>query len=159
MLLLIPLVCSCFKDNPEIEYAKVYLPLATRATNGVFNASFTADKDTTFIVGAYCSGSIMTPVDVDVTLALATEEFAAAKAEKPALASYQLLPADCYDIVPSDMKVTIKAKTERADISVNFHTSKFTPGTNYVLPLKVAEVSEYEISESYNVLFFGVSAN
>lgn len=160
ILLLVGLVTSCFKDDKEIEYAKVYLPLASRAdANGVFNASFKSTSDTTFIVGAYCAGSIMTPSDVNVQMAMAVDEFEAAKASNPALAAYDLLPERCYEIQPSDLNVVIKANTERADLKVNFSTGKFMKGKKYILPLKIESVSQYEIADTYNVLFFGVTAN
>lgn len=158
MLLVTVLAVSCFKDNREIEYAKVYLPLASRATNGVFDASFNCDADTSFIVGAYCSGSIMTKVDVDVRFAPAVEEFEAAKETNARLADYTILPEEYYQISPSNLEVTIKAGTDRADLKVHFYTSSFDRGKKYVLPLKLESVSEYEIAENYNVLFFGVTA-
>ncbi|MGM9737461.1 MAG: DUF1735 domain-containing protein [Candidatus Cryptobacteroides sp.] len=158
-LLCIPLLFSCFKDDQKMEYAKIYFPLAARAVNGVFNASFNMDADTSFIVGAYCAGSIFTPVDVDVEIALAEEEFAASKAGNASLAAYELLPEDLYEIEPSNLKLTIKAGTERADLRVHFKTGMFEAGKKYVLPLKLVSVSKYEIADQYNVLYFGVTAN
>lgn len=158
LLSLLPLLTACFQVEREMEYAKIYFPLATRATNGVFDASFNQAADTVFRIGAYCSGSKMTPVDVDVQVALAQDEFLAEQAVNTKLAAYTLLPEDCYKIEPANGKVTIKADTERADLRVTFHTSAFEYGKRYILPLKIASVSQYVIADQYQILYFGVTA-
>ena len=58
------LLVSC-QDDEEMKYASVYFPLATWADgNGIFQTKFDFSRDTTYIVGAYCSGSIMPEHDI-----------------------------------------------------------------------------------------------
>ena len=159
LIVSILLLASCFKDEKEIEYAKVYFPLAARSdANGVFNTNFSVDKDTTFIIGAYCSGSIITPEDVRVKIDFAYEEFSDAQASVSALAGYELMPEEALVIEPGNMEVVIAAGKERADLKVTFYTAYLTAGHKYVLPVKISSVSLYEITEKNSVLFFGVNA-
>lgn len=51
------LFVSC-QDDEEMKYASVYFPLATWADgNGIFQTKFDFSRDTTYIVGAYCSAA------------------------------------------------------------------------------------------------------
>ena len=156
LLLLAPLAfCSCEKETEEMKYAAVYFPLATRAdTDGVFQAEFKFDRDTTFMVAVYCAGSIMTPVDVDVQLVSAADSLS----KLPKLADYELLPEDAYTTNPEDLRLTVKKNTERGEMFVTFLTSRLDPEKKYILPLKIERVSQYEIASKYECLFFGISA-
>ena len=77
------LFVSC-QDDEEMKYASVYFPLATWADgNGIFQTKFDFSRDTTYIVGAYCSGSLLPERDIRVTMELATDSLASAKQASP----------------------------------------------------------------------------
>jgi hypothetical protein len=154
--LLASLLFSCTAEEEQMEYAQIYFPLSTRATNGVFVANFDFTKDTTFIVGAYCAGSVLPPQDISVQIALAGDLLTEAQVTNPALASYELLPASAYEISPEDIAVVIKKGTERGDLSIIFHTATLDDSKQYILPLKITSTSLYEVSATYGTLFFGI---
>jgi hypothetical protein len=138
-------------------YAKIYFPLSARAdANGLFLAPFDYTRDTTFIVGAYCSGSLLPQNDVRVELELASDSLAAAQALIPALAAYAELPVAAYTVAPADMSCVIRRGAERGDVGVTFHTTQLDPAVSYILPLRIRSVSRYEIAEKYSTLFFGI---
>lgn len=148
---------SCSDDEKEMEYAKIYFPLATRAdANGIFSAKFDYTRDTTFIVRAYCAGSMVTPNDVTVNIELATNEFIEKQNSNPAFADYELLPEDSYSIDPIDLTLIIKKNTDSKDMKVSFETPKLTIGKKYILPLKIKSTSLYEISDKHSLLFFAI---
>lgn len=148
---------ACDNDDEKMEYAKIYFPLATRADqNGIFLARFDYAKDTTFIIGAYCAGSILPTQDVRVAIGLAEDSLLNAQQQNVTVAGYNLLPAEAYEVLPADTVTTIKKGTERGDIKVKFHTSVLDPGKQYILPLYIKSTSYYEIAAKYNYLFFGI---
>lgn len=155
-LLFLMFMFSCENEEEQMEYAKIYFPLSTRATNGVFVANFDFTKDTTFIVGAYCAGSILPTQDISVQIAFAEDLFTESQVTNPALAGYELLPASAYEVSPEDMTVTIKKGTERGDIKITFHNTNLDDSKQYILPLKIASTSQYEISPTHGTLFFGI---
>lgn len=148
---------SCGDDEKEVEYAKIYFPLATRAdANEMFHVQFNYARDTSFIVRAYCAGSVLTPEDVKVDIELATEQLQEKWQTNPAFTAYELIPADAYTIDPGDLKLVIKKNTEGSDLKVHFKTSVFAAGKKYVLPLRIRSTSHYEISDKYGLLFFAI---
>lgn len=155
------LVCIAFascQEDEEMRYASIYFPLATWADgNGVFQAEFDFTKDTTYIVGAYCAGSIMPEGDILVTMELAADSLAAAQQKVSALQAYELMPQAAYSIQPENMQCVIRKGVERGDLLVTFHTSQLDADKKYILPLRIQSVSRYEIAPHYNTLFFGVS--
>ena len=151
------LLVSC-QDDEEMKYASVYFPLATWADgNGIFQTKFDFSRDTTYIVGAYCSGSIMPEHDIRVTMELATDSLASAKQASAAIRAYDLLPESAYTVEPASLECTIRRGTERGDLLVTSHTSQLDADKKYILPLRIRSVSEYEIAPRYNTLFFGIT--
>ena len=59
---------------------------------------------------------------------------------------YTLLPEDCYTL-ENEGKVTIKKGDEYALLSVQFDLSRLDMFKDYVLPLEVSSVSDYEVGE------------
>lgn len=150
------LFISC-NDDEQMQYAKIYFPLATRAEkNDFFVADFNYEKDTTFVIGAYCGGSIPVPQDVKVSIGLATDSLRRLQAKDLSLADYELLPEDSYEITPADMVAVIKENTTRGDLQVVFHTTNLDPAKRYVLPLYMKSVSHYELAPQHSYLFFGI---
>lgn len=151
------LFVSC-QDDDEMKYASVYFPLATWADgNGIFQTKFDFTKDTTYIVGAYCSGSILPEHDIRVTMELATDSLASAKQASAVIQAYELLPESAYSVQPAGLECTIRRGTERGDLLVTFHTSRLDADKKYILPLRIQSVSAYEIAPRYNTLFFGIT--
>ncbi len=151
------LLVSC-QDDEEMKYASVYLPLATWADgNGIFQTKFDFSRDTAYIVGAYCSGSILPEHDIRVTMELATDSLASAKQASAAIQAYDLLPESAYTVEPASLECTIRKGTERGDLLVTFHTSQLDADKKYILPLRIQSVSEYGIAPRYNTLFFGIT--
>ena len=139
MLLCVLLFISC-KDDEQMQYAKIYFPLATWAEKSdFFIANFDYEKDTTFIIGTYCGGSIPVPQDVKVSIA-----------------NYEVLPESSYEIIPSDMVTVIKKNTNRGDLQVIFRTTELDPAKRYVLPLCINSTSHYELAPQHSYLFFGI---
>jgi hypothetical protein len=107
MLLCVLLFISC-KDDEQMQYAKIYFPLATWAEKSdFFIANFDYEKDTTFIIGTYCGGSIPVPQDVKVSIGLATDSLQKLQVKDPSFANYEVLPESSYEIIPSDMVTVI----------------------------------------------------
>lgn len=154
MLSTLVLLCSCGDGGEEMQYARIYFPLASRAgSDGVFRAEFDFSRDTTFIIGAYCAGSILPEEDVEVEIAPAADSLAATAS----LSGWTLLPDEAWEADPADMRVTVRRGTERGDMVVTFHTQRLDPARKYILPLRIESVSHYEIAPKYHTLFFGVS--
>ena len=148
---------ACGDKDEQMEYASIYFPLATRAeSNGLFMASFDFDRDTTFIIGAYCAGSIFPPQDIVVGIDLATDSLAVAAQTDATLAGLTLLPVDTYEVEPASMQAVIREGTERGDLKFTFHLQALDPGTQYVLPLKIVSTSHYVIAPKYECVFFGI---
>lgn len=151
------LLASCQKDE-EMKYASVYFPLATWADgNGIFQTEFDFTRDTTYIVGAYCSGSILPERNIRVKIELATDSLASARQASAAIQAYELLPESAYTVDPASLECIIRKGTERGDLLVTFHTSQLAADKKYILPLRIQSVSEYEIAPRYNTLFFGIT--
>ena len=148
---------ACDDEDEQMEYASIYFPLATRAgSNGLFSASFDFSRDTTFIIGAYCAGSILPPEDIVVGIEVAADSLASAAQTDAQLAGMTLLPADTYGASPASMQAVIRKGTERGDLTFTFHTQTLDPGTQYVLPLKIVSTSHYVIAPKYQCVFFGI---
>lgn len=144
-------------DDEQSQYAKIYFPLATRAEKSdFFVANFSYAKDTTFIIGAYCGGSIPTPQDVKVAIGLATDSLCRLQAKDSSFANYEVLPEGSYEITPADTIAVIKANTARGDLRVVFHTTRLDPAKQYVLPMYMKSTSHYELAPQYSYLFFGI---
>ena len=156
-LFLCTLLFICCEDDEQMKYAKIYFPLATWAEkNDFFIADFDYEKDTTYIIGAYCGGSITVPQDVKVSIGLATDSLQKLQLKEPAIANFELLPADSYEKTPVDMVAVIKKTTSRGDLKVIFHTTDLDPLKQYVLPLRLESTSHYEIASQHSYLFFGI---
>lgn len=150
------LFVSC-QNEEEIKYASVFFPLATWADgDGIFQTAFDFSRDTSYLVGAYCSGSVMPRNDILVTMELALDSLASAREVSPALQEYELLPEGAYTIEPATLQCVIRKGTERGDLSVTFHTSQLNADKKYILPLQIRSVSEHTIAARYNTLFFGI---
>ncbi len=158
LFLLVSIAFTACQDDEEMKYASIYFPLATWAdSDGIFQTEFDFSRDTTYIVGAYCAGSILPEGDIQVVVELAADSLAKAQATIPELLNYELLPDNAYSVTPEDMTCVIRKGTERGDLSVTFHTSQLDADKKYILPLRILSVSRYEIAPRYNTLFFGVS--
>ena len=156
MLLISLLFISCDADE-QMQYAKIYFPLATWAEKSdFFVADFNYEKDNTYIIGAYCGGSIPVPQEVKVSIGLATDSLVKLQAKDPSLANYEILPESSYEITPSDMVAVIKKNTSRGDLQVVFHTADLDPAKQYVLPLYIKSTSHYELASQHSYLFFGI---
>lgn len=156
MLLCVLLFISC-KDDEQMQYAKLYFPLATWAEKSdFFIANFDYEKDTTFIIGTYCGGSIPVPQDVKVSIGLATDSLQKLQVKDPSFANYEVLPESSYEIIPSDMVTVIKKNTNRGDLQVIFRTTELDPAKRYVLPLCINSTSHYELAPQHSYLFFGI---
>lgn len=151
------LFVSC-QDDEEMKYASIYFPLATWADgNGIFQTKFDFSRDTTYIVGAYCSGSIMPRSDIRVTMELAADSLVSAQQVSAAIRNYELLPESAYTVDPASLQCVIRKGTERGDLLITFHTSQLDADKKYILPLRIQSVSEHEIAPRYNTLFFGIT--
>lgn len=147
---------SC-DDEEQMQYANIYFPLSTWASKSdFFVADFSYEKDTTFVVGAYCGGSIAVPQDVRVVIGLATDSLQRLQLRDPSFGSYELLPEDSYEITPSDRVAIIEKGTHRGDLAVLFRTTRLDPSKQYVLPLRIESTSHYEIASRHSYLFFGI---
>ena len=121
------LFISC-NDDEQMQYAKIYFPLvAWTENNDFFVADFNYEKDTTFIVGAYCGVSIPVPQEVKVSIGLATDSLRRLQAKDPSYAVYAALPEGSYEITPADMVAVNKKNTSRGDLQVVFHTTNMDP--------------------------------
>ena len=150
------LFISC-NDDEQMQYAKIYFPLAAwTEKNDFFVADFNYEKDTTFIVGAYCGGSIPVPQEVKVSIGLATDSLRRLQAKDPSYADYEALPEGSYEITPADMVAVIKKNTSRGDLHVVFHTTNLDPAKQYVLPLCLKSTSHYELAPQHSYLFLGI---
>lgn len=159
--LLLLMLCTLFlvscEEDEQMQYAKVYFPLATRAEKSdFFITNFSYAKDTTFIIGAYCGGSIPVPQEVKVTIGLAADSLQRLQLKDPSFANYEVLPEGSYEITPSDMVAVIKENTNRGDLRVVFHTTSLDPSKQYVLPLYMKSTSHYELAPQNHYLFFGI---
>ena len=113
---------ACDDEDEQMEYASIYFPLATRAgSNGLFSASFDFSRDTTFIIGAYCAGSILPPEDIVVGIEVAADSLASAAQTDAQLAGMTLLPADTYEVSPASMQAVIQGdRARRPDLHVPY---------------------------------------
>lgn len=159
--ILLLMLCALFfvscEDEEQMQYAKIYFPLAVRAEKSdFFVANFSYEKDTTFIVGAYCGGSVPVSQDVKVSIALATDSLRKLQAKDPSFVNYEVLPEGSYEITPADMVAVIKENTSRGDLCIAFRTTKLDKAKQYVLPLCMKSTTHYEISQEHSYLFFGI---
>ena len=159
--LLLLMSCAFFLrscgDDEEMQYANIYFPLSTWASKSdFFIANFDYAKDTTYIVGAYCGGSIPVPQNVSVSIGLSVDSLKKLQLKEPSFASYEVLPEGSYDITPADTVAVIKENTNRGDLRIIFHTTKLDPTKQYVLPLRIKATSHYELAPQHSYLFFGI---
>ncbi len=159
--LLLLMSCAFFLlscgDDEEMQYANIYFPLSTWASKSdFFIANFDYAKDTTYIVGAYCGGSIPVPQNVSVSIGLSVDSLKKLQLKEPSFASYEVLPKGSYDITPADTVAVIKENTNRGDLRIIFHTTKLDPTKQYVLPLRIKATSHYELAPQHSYLFFGI---
>lgn len=159
--ILLLMLCALFfvscEDEEQMQYAKIYFPLAVRAEKSdFFVANFSYEKDTTFIIGAYCGGSVPVPQDVKVSIALATDSLKKLQAKDPSFANYEVLPEGSYEITPADRVAVIKENTNRGDLRVTFRTTGLDKTKQYVLPLYLKSTTHYELSQEHSYLFFGI---
>ena len=150
------LFISC-NDDEQMQYAKIYFPLAAwTEKNDFFVADFNYEKDTTFIVGAYCGGSIPVPQEVKVSIGLATDSLRRLQAKDPSYGDYEALQEGSYEITPAERVAVIKKNTSRGDLQVVFHTTNLDPAKQYVLPLCLKSTSHYELAPQHSYLFLGI---
>jgi hypothetical protein len=150
------LTIGCNEKPKEMQYAKIYFPLAARAnTDGLFPVTFNYLRDTTFVVAVYCSGSIFPSEDLHVTVGLAEDSLAAACVDYPQLQTYEILPTASYSIQP-DLTTTIKSGTNRGDFSITLYAAELDVTKKYILPLYIQSVTQYEAAEKYHYLFLGI---
>lgn len=157
LLALGALLFSNCKEEEEMQYAQIYFPLSAWAEKSdFFVAHFDYARDTTYIIGAYCGGSIPVPQDVRVSIELATDSLQRLQATDPSFAAYELLPEGSYEVTPADWVAVIKENTSRGDLKVVYHTTLLDPAKQYVLPLRIQSTSHYELASQHSYLFFGI---
>lgn len=159
--LLLLMLCAFFLlscgDDEEMRYANIYFPLSTWASKcDFFIANFDYAKDTTYVVGVYCGGSLPVPQNVNVSIGLSVDSLKKLQVKEPSFANYEVLPEGSYDITPADTVAMIKKNTNRGDLRIIFHTTKLDPTKQYVLPLRIKSTSHYELAPQHSYLFFGI---
>lgn len=171
-LLLTLVFAACEEADKDIRwgYSKLYMPQAVAANGGLDN-NFTVKinpdtpADTSVVVGLYRSGlEELKSVSVDLEVYPDTLAAAIAQANVPfPKAVYEiyktarLLPSEYYEL-PS--KITLKDGMRETSVRLVIKKQKliddpfFMPGNRFVLPVRIANPTRYELNPALSLTMF-----
>lgn len=153
VLLACCLSCSNSVDFGEQYKKQIYI---VKGNEQIVVTEHMLTEKTDGFVTFYCSGSELPDKDIVVHYALDEEALnkynESEYGEENTSLYLQCLPEDV--ITFESQTVTIKAGEEYAMLRFSINTSGLDPAVNYVMPISITQVSEYEISPSVKTLFY-----
>lgn len=153
VLLACCLSCSNSVDFGEQYKKQIYI---VKGNEQIVVTEHMLTEKTDGFVTFYCSGSELPDKDIVVHYALDEEALnkynESEYGEENTSLYLQCLPEDV--ITFESQTVTIKAGEEYAMLRFSINTSGLNPAVNYVMPISITQVSEYEVSPSVKTLFY-----
>lgn len=169
ILMTLTLLIQC--ESPEVsrqeEYMKVYIPMVQQknstlqtsplilnSVNFVPLNELDFSKDTTLFVGVYCGGMVLPDENIFVEFELETDSLTSLQKKNSVQSSFSLLPEQYYSI--DSWKVEIPRNNVNGYLKVNLKNTLIPEGSKYILPLRIKQVSKYEIDPSTSFILLGI---
>ena len=170
------LLCFCWIliygcQDPTIErneeYMNVYIPMVkekeallqtvpiiNNSVNYVELKKLDFSKDTTLYLGAYCSGMVLPSEDIEVEFSLATDSLTSLQKKGDSQSNYLILPKEYYII--DSWKTIIPRHKTNAYLEILLKTSSIPAGSNFILPVKISNISKYQLDMSNSFILIGI---
>lgn len=149
------------------EYMNVYIPLIhekaallqtvpiiTNTVNYVELERLEFSKDTTFYLGAYCSGMVLPSEDVNVEFSLAIDSLTSLQKKGTPQSAYSLLPSEYYSIDSWETK--IPKNQVNGYLKIELKTSSIPVGSNFILPIQISKISNYQLDQPNSFILLGI---
>lgn len=149
------------------EYMNVYIPMVqkketllqmapivTNTVNYVELENLKFDKDTTFYLGVYCGGMVLPSEDVKVEFSIATDSLSSLQKKGVFQSNFTMLPQEYYSI--DSWETIIPRNKTTGYLEIILRTSDIPVESNFILPIKVSNVSKYQLDLPNSFILLGV---
>lgn len=130
------------------------VPIITNTVNYVELEGLEFSKDTTFYLGAYCSGMVLPSGNVQVEFSLATDSLSSLQKKGVPQSAYSLLPDEYYSI--DSWETIIPEKQVNGYLEIKLKTASIPIGRNYILPIKISKISNYQLDQPNSFILLGI---
>lgn len=114
-----------------------------------YELDYTSSETSDTIISVAVSGTSKLKKDVIVNMQIdkdTLDNYNWERFRNQEILYYDLLPENCYEF--NGKNVVIKSGTEYTDIPITFHLEKIDKNKQFVLPISIANSSDYKIGES-----------
>lgn len=142
---------------PMVQEKKALLqtvPIVANSVNYVELEKLEFSKDTTFYLGAYCSGMVLPSEDIKVEFSLASDSLSSLQRKGVAQSAYTILPQEYYSI--DSWEATIPRNKSNGYLKIMLGTSAIPAGSNFILPIKITKISKYQLDISNSFILLGI---
>lgn len=150
-------VSSCDKEIDQVEvYKKTIYLVHSEDLIHSFIHPFQEEPSEGFIT-IYCSGSALPDKDIQVEIEFDDEivdKYNFIEFENDSSRYVQVLDQEKFDI-PS-LTVSIKKGEIYSNMPILLDSKGLSPDTTYVIPLRIKQVSDYEINEELNYILYAI---
>lgn len=149
------------------EYMNVYIPMVqeketllqtvpiiTNSVNYVELENLDFSKDTTFYLGAYCSGMVLSSEDIEIEFSLATDSLTSLQRKGASQSKYSILPQEYFTI--DSWETVIPRQKTNGFLEILLKTSSIPAGSNYILPVKISNISKYQLDLPNSFILLGI---
>lgn len=159
----------CYDPDVERdeEYMTIYIPMCQEKISTLQNIPLVentvnfvplhlnTEKDTLLKVGVYCGGMVLPAKDINLKMGLELDSLISLQEKDVPQSVYKLLPENYYTVDSWD--ITIPRGQISENLNINIKCSEIPSGSNYVLPLKIVNTSDYTINSASSFLLLGIN--
>ena len=161
--------CNDSKDIDRLEeYMSIYIPrtieksttlqtvpLVKNNVNFVELSGLDFKRDTTFVLGVYCGGTVAPSEDVHVKLALETDSLVSLQKKNVPQSVYVQLPENFYSI--DNWNVIIPKGRENGYLNIDLKLSQIPARSKYILPVRIDNISKYALNPEMSFILLAIN--